>query len=354
MNESVERNAELDNERAIMRASIPITRMTDYGLDVATGLRILAGFDQGKEWEDVAEFEAERWLSLADDSQGQSRDDALRKAVATLFMAQLGINRDNDRKRDLYVRLQTAVAALAAENSETMSVARIPFAGRHINSLVVRPPGPPTPAVIIVGGMNGWGPAYLSQAEALSARGLTALLVEVPGTGHTRLVEGLYGSAGVADSLLACADWLAESLGLPQRFGIWGNSFGGLFAGLAAGKDDRFVASCLNGGAADPINTSMSVPVEFLADFFGTPDPEAVRQHMESLTFVGHGYTLNNPIVLYAVPDRIFDVRDQQPFFDAGGSTARWVEWDDGEHALYNYAIQRNAIVGDWFHRHLC
>lgn len=342
-----------EGDREIIRIGIPLTRMVDYGLDLAASMRILGQFEAGGVWEDIGEREADRWLTLAKGGAGPTRIEMLRTGVAALFVAQLGINRDNDRKRALYARLQTALSELAAELPGILELARIPFRDGFINATLQRASPEPAPSVIVFGGMNGWGPAYLSQAGALAARGVHALVVELPGQGYTRLVDGLYGGPDLAAAVSACADWLADDAGVTPRFGVWGNSFGSLFAALAAASDDRFLASCMNGGPADPKHPSFPVPPEFLSDFFGSAGAAEIDKWLDALTFLDRGYRLASPLVLYAGADRIFNIADQQPLFDAGGSTAHWAEWVDGEHALYNHPAERNAIASDWFARHL-
>ena len=340
-------------DREIIRIGTPLTRMVDYGLDIGTSSRIHEQFEAGGVWEDIAEREADRFLALAEDGTGPTRVEMLRLGVAALFVAQLGINRDNDRKRELYVRLQEALTDFTAELPGVLELVRVPYRGQALNALLRRASPEPAPAVIVFGGMNGWGPAYLSLADALAARGLHTLVVELPGQGYTRLVDGLYGGPDIAASVSACADWLTADASVIPRFGVWGNSFGSLFAALAAASDERFLASCMNGGPADAKNPSFPVPLEFLAEFFGGADPGEIDKSLDALTFLDRGYRLTNPLVLYAAADSIFNVADQKPLLDAGGTTGRWVEWADGEHALYNHPAERNAVAADWFAQHL-
>ena len=93
--------------------------------------------------------------------------------------------------------------------------------------------------------VHGWGHDAGRMAKLAAhvvARGMTALLVDLPGHGRTGPVAS-YNAALMVDDLRAVRDWIAkrdELRGLPAA--ILGFSFGGLGAYVAASRDPRWAA----------------------------------------------------------------------------------------------------------------
>jgi alpha-beta hydrolase superfamily lysophospholipase len=93
--------------------------------------------------------------------------------------------------------------------------------------------------VIVLGGQSGWGATYLPIADALAQRGMATLLAEGPGQGETRLKYGIYLDGDVASAFSRFVDHIHTDERLGDAAGIWGNSFGGLFAARAVAYDHR-------------------------------------------------------------------------------------------------------------------
>jgi uncharacterized protein len=93
--------------------------------------------------------------------------------------------------------------------------------------------------------VHGWGQDSGRMgplAAHVVARGMTALLVDLPGHGRTGSVAS-YNAALMVDDLRAVRDWIAtrdDLRGLPAA--ILGFSFGGLGAYVAASRDARWAA----------------------------------------------------------------------------------------------------------------
>lgn len=341
--------------RAALLGAVPLVRMVDCGMDVGTGQRLIAAVNDGEAFDLVAEREAHAALASLEQLTGAARLPLRKLAIADLVVAQLPFNDDTDRKRELYAAIGVQLAALASEAPERYAVVGVPFSGAELSALLVTPPrgaGPAPsaapPVVIIFGGLNGWGAAYLSIADQLAAAGIACLLAELPGQGATRLA-GLTPSAGVVEAVSACVDWLIADPRVSDRVGVWGNSFGGLFAALAASGDDRIGACVINGAPAVPFLPPFRTAQELMFGFFGTTDPDAIAAGLDRITFGGRGLTIAQPLlVLHGGADVLVPRSDQEPFLAAGGPDSRWHEWPDGLHAIYNHAVERNALVADW------
>ena len=129
-------------------------------------------------------------------------------------------------------------AALAARAEDVV----IPGNTLPMKAWLLRPAGSPTGTVALV---HGWGQDSGRMgplAAHVVARGMTALLVDLPAHGRTGAVSR-YNAALMVDDLRAVRDWIAtrdDLLGLPAA--ILGFSFGGLGAYVAASRDTRWAA----------------------------------------------------------------------------------------------------------------
>jgi pimeloyl-ACP methyl ester carboxylesterase len=107
---------------------------------------------------------------------------------------------------------------------------------------LVRPEGRVSGTVTVVHGWGGDAGRMAPLAVHVNARGMAALLVDLPGYGRTGPVSR-YNAALMVDDLTATRDWIAKRddlRGLPS--GIAGYSFGALGAYVAASRDARWAA----------------------------------------------------------------------------------------------------------------
>lgn len=111
-----------------------------------------------------------------------------------------------------------------------------------LKAWLLRPDGSPTGTVVIVHGWGGDAGRMAPLAAHLVARGMTALLVDLPGHGRTGPVRR-YNAALMVDDLHAVRDWIAKRDELRQLpAAIVGYSFGGLGSYVAASRDPRWGA----------------------------------------------------------------------------------------------------------------
>jgi alpha-beta hydrolase superfamily lysophospholipase len=210
---------------------------------------------------------------------------------------------------------------------------------------------PATGAVIVLGGLSGWGAAYWPIADALAARGVAALLVEGPGQGLPRLRDGLVVGPDVHEGYSLFVDMLLARPDVHGPIGIWGNSFGGLFAALTAARDDRLAACCVNGAPAAPTVPEFRTAREQIFAAVGTDDETRARQVLDALRFDPSVERLTCAVlVLHGGADPLATLDDQRPFYEAGSPVDATLRiWDDGEHTIYNHAAERNSYAADWF-----
>ena len=340
--------------QALLRA-IPVTRMIDIGMDVGSALRLTEAVITGGALDVLAEREADRLLDAVETLDVTVRRPVRRAALGALIVAQLAFNDDSARKRELYERIGTQLGLLESENPDRYRNVSIGFGTASLSGFLVTPDGVERPhAVILFGGLNGWGAAYLDAAESLASAGLATLLVELPGQGTARMIAGLSGGPSSVEAISACIDWIEREPALGDRAGVWGNSYGALLAAVAAATDSRVAAACLNGAPARPTVPPFRTLQELMFTFFGTDSVDDLAPILASINFAERELTIDCPLlVLQGGADPTVSADDQRPFFDAASGERLWQEWPDGQHTMYNHSTERNALVTGWFLKQL-
>lgn len=337
---------------------MPITRMLDYGMGHWDAVRLFHS-PISEPWDEIAaglaDAQIERGEAAASRGDVETAVACYRRGAAALNFAHLMYNTDTPQKIALYERSTTAYEA-AATLDTALRVKRlsVPFASSACNAWFV---GPPTitgaPTVIIVGGQSGWGPAFHKQAEGLVRRGLSAVLLEVPGQGLSRMHGALFLNENVDGAFTCALDAARELTAYEGAAGVWGNSLGGLFAARAAVHDPRFAAVCVNGAPPRPEVMKYRSAREQALALFGTDSDREVNSAYRRLWLdASRDRTDAAVLLLHGGADVLVTLEQQQEFLNLSDRGMMRV-WDDGEHTLYNHAAERNEVVGDWFRAEL-
>ncbi|MEV5411099.1 alpha/beta fold hydrolase [Thermopolyspora sp. NPDC052614] len=355
---TAEATQEATAHRAALMRAMPVTRMLDYGMDHWDATHLFNAPVE-RPWHEVAAELADAQLARAQAAAARGDVETavacFRRAAAALIFAQMAFNADNATKRALYKRLVEAYQAAADLDTE-LRVERlsIPFKGSHCTAWLVRPRADrPGPAVVIVGGQSGWGPAYHRQAEALARRGLSTVLLEAPGQGETRMSGGLHLDGNVDQVFSATLDAVSARTGYNGPYGVWGNSFGGLLAARAAVHDDRFGACCVNGADARPEPRPFRTAREQAQALLGVGTDEEVAAALRTLWLDPSVDRMSAALlVLHGGLDPLVTLDQQKVFLDLSERSTLRV-WEDGEHTIYNHSAERTEFVGDWFRARL-
>ncbi|MTD59137.1 dipeptidyl aminopeptidase [Amycolatopsis sp. RM579] len=337
---------------------MPVTRMLDYGMDHWDATH-LSNAPASQPWHEaaaqLADAQLARAKAAADRGDVETAVACYRRATAALIFAQMAFNTDTAAKRTLYDRLAGAYQAAADLDTE-LRVERlsIPFGASHCTAWLVRPRSDhPAPAVVIVGGQSGWGPAYHKQAEALARRGLSTVLLEAPGQGETRLSGGLHLDGHVDLAFSATLDTVRARTGYDGPFGVWGNSFGGLLAARAAVQDGRFGACCVNGAATKPEPLPFRTASEQVQALLGVGTDEEAAAVLRTLWLdPAVDQTTAEVLVLHGGADPLVTLDQQKVFLDLSARSTLRV-WEDGEHTMYNHSAERTEFLCDWFRSRL-
>lgn len=340
---------------AALQRAMPMTRLLDYGMDHADATELLARSTAGEAWDVAAETIGRRRLARAAEAEAAGRlitaGEECAWAIAALIFAQMAFNFDGPRKRALYGDLADAGRQLCRISDPPLRRIEVPFMDKALVGWLMRPPAKPARGTVVVfGGQSGWGLAYLPIARALARRGLATLLAEGPGQGETRIVHGVYLDVDVPAAFEAFVSHIGAdpTLGAP---GIWGNSYGGLWAAKTAARDPRIRACCVNGSFARPKLLPFRTAFEQSAAMLGTEDEDALNRNFERLRFDPSADRIGCPLlVLHGGADPLVQLADQEPFLAGARGPDKHLEiWPDGEHTIYNHGPERTALAADWF-----
>lgn len=337
--------------------SVPVTRMVDYGVPLGDALAVhqACAAEAPAAWDLLCEDLGERHVRLAREHHGSRHTaaHAWRAASALFQCSQLAFHEDSPRKAALYERAQQAMQAHGQLAGDVHAI-ELPTPHGSLFGWVVQPTHTPIhAAVVVLGGLSGWGSVYLDMGRALAARGLLAVLAEGPGQGLSRLRSGLHVGLDTLPLLSAFVDCAVQRGA--RSVGTWGNSFGGLFASHLAVNDARIDALCVNGAPMQPEVPGFRTAREQLSAAFGTSDPSELAQRVERLSLhAGCHQTQAAILVLEGGSDELVAPGSQAAFFGLARTPhVQSMRWDDGQHTLYNHAQQRNDLAADWFSRRL-
>jgi alpha-beta hydrolase superfamily lysophospholipase len=347
---------ELDPPVAALHRAMPFTRLVDCGMNAADARTLLKETANGVPWTESASLIADQReeSAAASEREGHLLTARLsaRWATAAALFAQMAENLDTPLKASLYQRYTCSVARVAELSEPHLERVRIPFRhGRVTGWLNLPPVGQAGATVVVWGGLSGWGAAYLSLAGALADRGVACILAEGPGQGEPRIRDRLYIDEDVASGFAKFIDFAENDARLGEAIGICGNSFGGLLAAHLAAQDRRVDACVVNGAPSDPALPPFRTAREQFAAALGTQDEAELNERLSKLRFDPGRQRITCPVlVLHGGRDLLLpEARLQAAFARAAGDRGELRVWPDGEHTLYNHALERDAVVADWF-----
>jgi dienelactone hydrolase len=129
-----------------------------------------------------------------------------------------------------------------------LEIVELPFDGNKLTGYLQRPPGVPTPPVVLHwGGVDGWKEDRLRIAKSIMDAGLASLTIDMPGSGENPV---LYRDPSAERTFLTWLDHLPARSDIDgQRIAVWGGSFGAYWAArLAFVAAHRLRGAVFHGG----------------------------------------------------------------------------------------------------------
>ena len=341
------------------KRAMPIARLVGNGMDFADAIELHALVDQGLEWADAASRLADRNLAHARRALRRGHRQSARSwyllASACFRFGQALLADDDPRKRALYRHMLDAFRRGGELSDPPIERVEVPWRDGRLTGWLLRSGrATPHPFVVQLCGIGGSREEYETGSRYLIERGVSALLVDAPGQGETRLFEGLYLDEHVTDAIRAVVDIALADRHCNGRVGLWGNSAGGWLAALAAADDPRIAAVCMNGGTDRPTEILERFPrfVREMQQMTGHDDPARAREVIDRLTLSPHRLReLRCPLhVVHGTPDQVFHVEGARRVYDGASSTDKTLtEYADGDHCVSNRSNEKHMLIADWF-----
>ena len=144
-------------------------------------------------------------------------------------------------------KIETLSHRYLALMSPPGEVIGIPYeGGAHLDSYFLRAPDSPAkaPTVICFGGLDEYKDEQLHDlTQSAFDRGISLLLVELPGQGGTLRRQGLVNRYDTEVPVRYCVDYLLTRADVDaERIALYGASMGGYYAARAASFEHRIVA----------------------------------------------------------------------------------------------------------------
>ena len=211
---------------------MPIARLAGNGMAYPDALELHALADAGVAWNHGAERLGDRNLARGHDALVRGHRHSARSwfflASACFRFGQVVLPDADPRKRALYRRMLDAFEQAGGLHEPRFE--RIEVAWRHgtLSGWLMRArPSSPCPVVIQMCGIGGSREEYEVGCRYLLERGISAVLLDAPGQGETRLFGGLHLDEHVVDAITAILDVVVADPGCDGQVGLWGNSAGG-------------------------------------------------------------------------------------------------------------------------------
>lgn len=342
-------------EQESLRRAMPTQRLIGGGMRADDALLLHSLTSNGVAWQDAAIWLGERNMLLAQSARAPEVAKAwYRYASASYRFGHGAIPVDNDEKRRIHGYMVDAFARAAALDDPVTEKLSVDWNDGKLCGWLMRPTGSGSyPAVIIMGGFDGWREEYYSGAVRLVEAGIAVALFDGPGQGETRLQHGVFLGVDFPQAFSQIAQTLRQYAGINGEVGIWGNSLGGYLAARVAAEDPSISAVCINGGSYNPIELPHRFPrfwskVEAL---FGLDSQDAAEGRMAHFTLEGVAQNIRCPLLqLHGVPDQVFLLENARRIYDEAASENKTLLiWDDGDHCIYNHTEEKNLVVADWF-----
>ncbi len=234
----------------IDRASRPIREAASRGEDAGTALF----FDSWIKMADQVVRNAE-----ADEARGRALSAASKygRASGYLLTAERMQSRDYAPRWEAYRKGLDLFRRRIGLSGEQCEFVEIPYEGSSFTGLFIKAEGTgdkPAPCMVCCNGLDSMKEQLFGggNGHAFALRGVSALLVDQPGTGEALRLRGLPGVHDSERWASAAVDYLQTRPDVDHdRIGMFGLSLGGYFAPRAAAFEKRFKLCAVLGANHD-------------------------------------------------------------------------------------------------------
>lgn len=206
-----------------------------------------------KEWMHVAERNRERGQKAETDGHIRTAMNCYLRAADYYRQAEFHLEPDDSRRLPTFERMEACSHKFLSYLNPPGEVVDIPYEpGKPICGYFVRAPfpGDRLPVLICFGGLDSIkDEMWFMQAHGALQRGISVLMVDLPGQGGTLRRHGLPARHDTEVPVGACIDWLLTRGDVDaDRIAVCGSSMGGYYAARAGCYEPR-LAACISHGA---------------------------------------------------------------------------------------------------------
>ncbi len=342
---------EIESEAALRQFSQE--RLMSYGVDYADARELRARVALGEGWRAAAQDLAQTCLTPPEAATAApspaSTAARLFRASALLRMSQMMFLADSAERRTI-VEDATSLYGRASAISRDRRPVAIEAEGGVLAGWLHPAAGAVVGTAIVIGGVEGWAMDFGPLGVALARRGVHALLLDGPGQGQSRILNGYCLDQDWAQGYRRAVDYLkVEYPGLPTAF--VGNSMGGSVATIYSAMDPR-IAACVNNGGAMHATRAVDNPSFFkkMMTHCGEVTPDQALAIWGLLEPLSSPHVLAAPyLVVHGGMDPLVTTGEAETVFArATHPDKAMVTWSDGIHCVYNHEDDKQNLIGDW------
>ena len=337
-----------------------LERMTGYGVDYADAVELRARIVSGEDWQKAAEDLALGALDSANSLTSEtSRARLNHRASALLRMSQALMLHDTDQRREIVQRAVDSYTTATKLGSKRDHVDIATPEGTMSGWFVEAAGEEAIGSAIVIGGVEGWAMDFDGLGEEMAARGIDTLLLDAPGQGETRILNGHFLTAKWMESFRRAIDF-CEQRTRGKPIGLVGNSMGGAITIAMANNDTRVAACINNGGIFRPSLARMAGPTFFqkMVAFTGLEGDDAEHRAAEiwdTIEPLRPGLNSNYPLLVVQGGQDMLVFDDHAKIFmaltPAGEKEMEY--FSDGIHCIYNHLSDRDIVMSDWMRARL-
>jgi pimeloyl-ACP methyl ester carboxylesterase len=329
--------------------------------------RIIPGDNESwhHEWMVVADRNWRR--AIEEEQRGHIRTamNCFLRAADYYRQAEFNLQSDDPRRLQTFEKMEACSKKFIAHLNPPGEAVEIPYeSGASICGYYVRTPQPGTkhPALICFGGLDSIkDEMWFMQAHGALQRGISVLMVDLPGQGGTLR---RYGRANRPDTEVpvgCCIDWLER---LPEvdcsRIAVCGSSLGGYYAARAGCYEHRlaaviahgavFAITDLWGGADDSHGLA-----EHIRWVFGKPNMTEAMDKAKDFTLAGHLEHMRCPLLVLHGGHDVLTVSQARKVYDYAKQhgidvTLRLTSAEEtgAEHCQHDNPTLGQELLNDW------
>lgn len=318
-----------------------------------------------REWLAIAERNMARGTAAETSGHIRTAMNCFLRAAGYFRQAEFHLDGHDPRRLPVFEKMEAASHRFLARLNPPGEVVDIPYEpGAPMCGYFVRAPFPGArmPVLICMGGLDSIkDEMWFMQAHGCLQRGISVLMVDLPGQGGTLRRHGLVNRHDTEVPVGRCIDWLLTRADVdPARIAVCGSSLGGYYAARAGCYEPR-LAACISHGAVWSVHEMWGEKGD---DFglaphirwvFGKPTMREAMEKARAFTLEGHLRHMRCPYLILHGGHDVLTVTGATKAADHARAhgvdvTFTLVDPEDtgAEHCQHDNPTMGQEILADW------